>query len=550
MSGLASPGGIPSPTFNYSNVNDSVVQQDITYNVNVNKEANQTNPILLIVTLIIILPWIIYFITDPNPQEEDNSEPDYTEEMGISFSSISAGSDHTCAVENSGSVYCWGFNKYGQVGKGFPDEMWESSFNFNPSLVRIDSDETATHVVNGDGSSCLILDTLELLCWGHNNRGQIGDYSTFDSYSPMTVGFDKITSVSDVALGFQFTCAIENQGDVYCWGNNNYGQSGAESSSEILSPNLVLAADGDPTVYLSTTTSSNFICALKYSGTLFCWGDNSNGQLGTTTDLPHSNEPQLIQLEDNLSFEQIDVGPDYVCGISNNSQLYCWGSNSNGKLGIGSDNSSSAEEPQLVVMPDNNQISKIALAWDHSCAIDKGGNILCWGGNSFSQLGVGNQLEVGSPVYSSTPSNSKATEIFLDGWRSCAQMSDNSLYCWGDNTAGQIGDGSYSNRLQPTRTALPAGEPVTGFSMSYRHSCAILNQTSIWCWGVNGGLLGDGERQDSNQPLQILPEMINENFEPEPTSKSDTRYWILIPSSFSILGMAALVYFYKVSNTG
>ena len=155
MSGVASPGGIPSPTFNYSNVNDSVVQQDITYNVNVNKEANQTNPILLIVTLIIILPWIIYFITDPNPQGEDYSKPDYTEEMGISFSSISAGSDHTCAVENSGSIYCWGFNKYGQVGKGFPDEMWESTFNFNPSLVRIDSDETAMHVVNGDGLSLI-----------------------------------------------------------------------------------------------------------------------------------------------------------------------------------------------------------------------------------------------------------------------------------------------------------------------------------------------------------------------------------------------------------
>ena len=274
----------------------------------------------------------------------------------------------------------------------------------------------------GDGSSCLILDTLELLCWGHNNRGQIGDYSTFDSYSPMTVGFDKITSVSDVALGFQFTCAIENQGDVYCWGNNNYGQSGDDSSSEILSPNLVLAADGDPTVYLSTSASSHFICALKYSGALFCWGDNSDGQLGTK-NIPYSNEPQLIQLADNLSFEQIDVGPDYACGITNNSQLYCWGSNSNGKLGIGSENYSSVETPQLVVMPDNNQISEIALAWDHSCAIDKSGNILCWGANSFSQLGSGNQLEAVSPVYSSTPSNSKSTEIYLDGWRSCAECS-------------------------------------------------------------------------------------------------------------------------------
>ena len=543
MSGASSPEGVPSPTFNYSNVNDSVVQQNLTYNVNVNKEANQTNPILLIVTLIIILPWIIYFIADPSPQEEDNTKPDYSEELEKSFSSISAGSDHTCVVENSGSVYCWGLNKYGQIGKGFSDEIWDSTFNFNPSIVSIDSDETATHVVNGDGTSCLILDTLELLCWGHNNRGQLGDYSTFDSFSPMTVGFDDITSVSDVALGFQFTCAIINQGDVYCWGNNNYGQSGGESSSEILSPNLVLAADGDPTVYLSTSSSSNFICALKYSGALLCWGDNSDGQLGTA-NFSFSNEPQLIQLTDNLSFEQIDVGPDYACGISNNSQLYCWGSNSNGKLGIGSDNYSSFQKPQLVVMPDNNQISKIALAWDHSCAIDKSGNILCWGANSFSQLGTGNQLGTLSPVYSSTPSNSKSTEIYLDGWRTCALMSDSSIYCWGDNTAGQIGDGSNSNRLQPTRTALPIGEPVTSFSMSWGHSCAILNQTSVWCWGVNGGILGDGEREDSNQPVQVLPKVMADDSSPEPSSESYSGYWIIIPSAFSILGLFSLVYLY------
>ena len=127
MSTAAPPGDVPSPVFNYSNVNDSVVQQNLTYNVNVNKEANQTNPILLIVTMIIILPWMIYFIADPSPQEEDNPRPDYSEDLVTSFSSISAGTDHTCAVENSGSVYCWGFNKYGQIGKGIPDEMWESS---------------------------------------------------------------------------------------------------------------------------------------------------------------------------------------------------------------------------------------------------------------------------------------------------------------------------------------------------------------------------------------------------------------------------------------
>ena len=113
---------IPSPIFNYSNVNDSVVQQNLNYTVNVNKESNQTNPIIAIIAAVIVLPWIIYFIADSGNLDETDTGLVTDLEEEPTFSSISVGSDHTCVVEDY-PVYCWGLNKYGQVGKGFADDL-------------------------------------------------------------------------------------------------------------------------------------------------------------------------------------------------------------------------------------------------------------------------------------------------------------------------------------------------------------------------------------------------------------------------------------------
>lgn len=537
------PSDLPSPIFNYSNVNDSVVQQNLTYNVNVNKTRDPRYPLVWLFISLIILPWLLYFVVESDSEREEGGATESPEDQDMVFLSVTTGSDHNCALEQSGLVYCWGHNNHGQIGKGFPDQIWDSTFDFLPNQVVLDSDEKAMKIVNGDQNSCLILDTLELLCWGQNNRGQVGDYSTFDSFSPMTVGFEDITSISDVVLGFQFTCAITNQGDVYCWGNNNYGQVGEQPGSEVLAPNLAMPSEGDPAIGLFTSTSSNFICALKESGMLFCWGENSNKQIGEGGE--STNIPQHILLPHNLTFEDVKVGPSHVCGIANNSQLYCWGSNEDGKLGIGSENYSNFDTPQVVQFPDNNPIEAIALAWDHTCALDKSGNVLCWGSNSFAQLGNGNQLESNVPVYSSTPSNSKSIGIYADGWRSCAMMSDGSVFCWGDNVAGQIGDGSNSNRLQPTRVIFPIGLPVTDFSMSWGHSCAILNESSVWCWGANGGVLGDGSKEDSNMPVQILPQTASHEFEEEPSNDSNIDYWMVSVGFLSITGVASLLYLLK-----
>jgi len=528
---------LPSPSFSNIGVHDSVVQQTMNYNVAITKKIPRGRVATICVVILVLSVWTIFLI--PNNDDLESEESTSQVEEDEQYSSLSTGPKHNCVISNLGTTYCWGYNDDGQLGTGWSENTWDPSFSLTPSLVAFASDEFAKEVFVGDDHSCAILENGQPLCWGANSRGQIGDYSTFDSFAPMTVGFDNLVNIRSIEFGFRHTCALSVDGSVYCWGSNERGQAGESGGSDLTYPTLVIDSTetSDQVMSLASSINSKFTCALTQSGKVYCWGANDKGQLGNG-NYDGTHTPQLISSSDNFTFTDIQVNNEFACagdGVS----VICWGANENGQLGRDSPTTFSSE-PMLVNFPNNNLIISFTLSWAHACAIDISKEVSCWGSNSWAELGDGGTVSSSTPVKPILPVNIHAEQVFTEGWRTCALMSDASLYCWGNNVAGQIGDGTTTDRFVPTRTAFPSGEIVTDISLSSDHSCAIVNSTSVWCWGVNGGILGNGGKADSSMPTQILPVSSNENMDSN-IKDPGSSFPLAVPVGITVIGICAII---------
>ena len=432
---------------------------------------------------------------------------DVTIDDDVNFIGIQTGSDHNCAWTEIGSVICWGMNDVGQLGTGWGQNSWDADFSLKPSSVSLASDEVAEQVIVGDGHSCIILSIEYPLCWGDNSRGQIGDYSTFDSYAPMDVGFDGLVRVNAIEMGFRHVCSLSNSGlsnngTVHCWGANDKGQVSSDIGNDQISPVLVIDGSSDPIVSLASSPNSRHTCALSLNGNVYCWGENENGQLGRNST-QNSATPIKVEFPNDETMQAIDINSDNTCSLSEHGDLFCWGSNSFGQLGVGTLDDSPT--PMKVLFDSNSIISSFVLSWDHACALDIKNTMYCWGANDFAQLGDGTTEKRLRPVEPSFPVGTTAIEIYAEGWRTCALLSDGKLMCWGSNSVGEIGDGTTSSRFVPTKVALPSNSVVIFFSMQSLHSCVVLNHNEIYCWGMNTGVLGNGEKSDSSLPSRVYP---------------------------------------------
>src|SRR3989338_2450474 len=250
-------------------------------------------------------------------------------------------------------------------------------------------------------------------------------------------------------------------------------------------------------------------CAILNNGTVKCWGWNQYGQLGINGEMGVS--PNLTQVKEI----QVASGSNHSCALLNDETVKCWGENNYGQLGDGT--TINRFEPVLVKLSDKeflNNVKEIQLGTAHSCALLNDGTVKCWGYNRYGQLGiVGSAANSAALVNSSTPVSVKADinnmilsnvkEIQLGADHSCALLNDGTVKCWGRNYSGQLGNGTTGNSLTPI--------PVTGLSdvkeiqLGTAHSCALLNDdTTVKCWGLNDqGQLGNGNNSDRSTPSDI-----------------------------------------------
>ena len=332
---------------------------------------------------------------------------------------LSLGGDHSCQLYDNGSVACWGRNDSGQLGDGSTDN--KSVPTVVPNLWNVQQ------LSLGFAHSCTLHDNTTVSCWGRNDSGQLGDGSTENKSVPTVV--PNLVSVRQVAAGDNHTCALLDNGSAKCWGAQGANRLGNDNTTaaNIITPVFVQSLDNASHLTLGGAHS----CALRADNTTYCWGDNSSGQLGT---------------QSLSGVEHLSAGGDHTCAVKL-GEVLCWGKNDFGQLGVGNlDNSAT---PQAVL--GLTDARKVYLGTAHSCAVRENGQALCWGKNDFGQLGVGNTYSWSlSPTLLSL--DGVLEEMSLGRAHSCAVRADNTTYCWGENSAGQLGTNSISDNATPAQT--------------------------------------------------------------------------------------------------
>jgi len=335
--------------------------------------------------------------------------------------------------------------------------------------------------------------------WGDNFYGQLGDGTTTERLIPVRVQTpDGVTFVS-VSAGGSFTLAIGSDGHTYAWGYNWYGQLGDGSRDDSTTPVQVQTPDG---VSFESAAAGNFhAIALASDGRSYAWGDNSIGQLGNGTDLS-ADVPVPVHSPDGVTFERVAAGQSQSLAIGDDQNTYAWGDNWAGQLGDGSTESSAL--PVRVLAPDAITFTDVATGGSYSEAIGSDGYVYAWGNNSSGQLGDGTGENSTTPVRVQTPTDIEFTELVGGFFHSAAIASNGTTYAWGDNGFGQLGDGTAEVRLAPVLVQAPHEVEFVSVAADGSHSIAIGSNGATYSWGNNlSGQLGDGTNTARAVPARV-----------------------------------------------
>ena len=417
---------------------------------------------------------------------------------GRTAKAISLGYEHTCAILDDDSLKCWGNQDSGRLGTTVPNGF------FYPVAVNLGTGRTAKAISLGTSHTCAILDDDSLKCWGNNISGKLGDGTITNRHSPTPVDLGTGRTAKAISLGTSHTCAILDDDSLRCWGNNTYGQMGAGTTTRGHPPTAVDLGVGRTAKAVNPGEWRT--CAILDDDSLVCWGFNNKGQLGdgTTTN---RHAPTLVNLGAGRSARAIRFGGTtnanaHTCAILDDDSLVCWGSNNTGQLGDGT--TTDRHEPTAVDLGASRTAQVLHVGKSHNCAILDDNSLKCWGANGNGQLGDGTTTDRNAPTAVNLGDGRTAQAVQLGKSHTCAILDDNSLKCWGANAKGQLGDGTTTDRHTPTAVDLGDSRTAKAVILGDNRTCAILDDDSLKCWGDNGsGRLGDGTSTDRNEPTAV-----------------------------------------------
>lgn len=394
-----------------------------------------------------------------------------------------------------------------------------------------------------DSHTCAVLSNLKIKCWGGNSYGQLGlgdlnsrgdDPRDMGTSLPF-VDLGANHTAKSVAAGGLHTCAILNDDSVKCWGYNNYGQLGIENTDN-KGDEANEMGDNLPIVNLGTGRTAKQLalglwhsCAILDDDTVKCWGYNLTGEHGQgditfrgtfANSMGDSISP--INLGTGRTANTIVSGPHHVCALLDDSTVKCWGGNSTGQLGkgntttLGNDPGEMGDSLAVVDIGVGRTALAIAAGGEgtdgHACVIRDDGTLVCWGKNFNGQLGVGDVFdrgdgagEMGAGLNSlSLGTGRTATAVATGRSHTCAILDDATVKCWGQNTFGQLGQGDTihlgdnGGEMGDTLLAVNLGSGFTASAMSLsNHTCVVLDTGRLKCWGNNfTSALGVGDRVD------------------------------------------------------
>ncbi len=382
----------------------------------------------------------------------------------------------------------------------------------------------------GDSSSCALSANGKVKCWGYNGSGSLGigdDMNRGDKPNqmgpkllPVSLGANQM--VKSIAAGGKSVCALLEEGGLKCWGDNFFGQLGtgdrAERGSkpELMGDALKAIPFGAGEQAISVSTGRQHTCAVLNTGAARCWGSGWAGELGLgdTADYPVPTQSRFAVLGNSISKAIDATGNFFTCNLSDDATERCWGSNVAGQLSINGltnlgEQPGSAGDVHALSFGGGRTVKAIADGADFACALLSDSSVKCWGDNLSGMLGTGDAERHGTtpaalaalPSIDLGPGRS-AKSISAGAYYACAVLDNGDLKCWGDNGAGGLGQGDTVSRgnmpgqmggaLKPV--SLGSGRTVLQVAVGGGHTCALLDNGTVKCWGWNNsGQLGLGD---------------------------------------------------------
>lgn len=335
---------------------------------------------------------------------------------------LTAGSDHTCILDDHGAAWCWGGGSYGRLGDGNEKDAAHP--------VAVAGGHSFSSIVAGYFHTCAI-ENRSTWCWGYGLFGALGSDTT---QAAVPVKVSGVPDFVQLAAGESYTCGLVYGGLVFCWG---FGESGQLGRGEI--GYSATSAPGMATVtakFARISASGAHTCALTRLGKAYCWGEGWMGGLGTG-----DNEDKTVPtaVVDTLTFVDIVGGYGHTCGVDRDGRTFCWGYNEHGEIGRGT---ASAAEMSPVRVQSSESFSVVSQGRaGHLCGIGASDErVYCWGYNANGQVGDGSMSDALAPRQIGTL---VAKAVAAGFSHTCAVDTQNRVFCWGMNVSGQVGNGTF-----------------------------------------------------------------------------------------------------------
>jgi alpha-tubulin suppressor-like RCC1 family protein len=350
------------------------------------------------------------------------------------FVFLTAGRQFTCGLDAQGSAWCWGANRYGQLGVGDTLDRYE------PTPVR--NDVPFVHMDAGETHICAVDAARNLFCWGDNR-----DFALGDSTIRLRTRPDKVPGVAGVellGLGTNVTCITDDEDRPMCWGTDTHGERGDDQLGSRPSARPV-PVRGDHR-FRSLAVGRQHACGLESDGSAWCWGDG--GALGDGT---FSHRGQPVAVSGNRRFQELAAGESVTCGLKVDNTAWCWGVAFDGQLGQGDPPRPNSFQPAPVA--GGLSFQQIAPGRHRVCALDLEGAAWCWGSNYNGGLGDGSGQSRAEPVR--VVGDLRFTQLASGDFHTCGLQASGDVWCWGENSdakgGGALGDGTLRSRPTPTR---------------------------------------------------------------------------------------------------
>lgn len=352
-------------------------------------------------------------------------------------------------------------------------------------IKRVDTSGGQLHVVSLPAGTTTLVDE------GLTAATTFSYFVTVRDRGGKTSGTAVLTAntLGDIDAGFVHTCGLSERGIVKCWGRNNSGQIG---DGTVGGHRLAPTRAGDLESAVAVTAGGEHSCALISDGAVFCWGDNSRGQLGDGTKTDRNLPARVPALAPVVA---LDAGAYHTCALLGSGEVVCWGANDSGQVGDGTFEDRTS--PKVVV----SSAATVAAGAQHTCASLSSGAVRCWGSNFSGEVGDGNTKLRPSPT--AVAGITTARSVAAGAGHSCALLADASVRCWGSNLFGEVGDGTTSDRHLPV--AVGGLPPVVTVEAGDLHTCVLLAGGDVRCWGANAfGQVGDGTTLGRSSPAAVV----------------------------------------------